>query len=203
MKARTLLRLLLAVTIAGIALSGFAGTSAAGGGETRIYVGDIYFCDPSYNNGVCETTIQAGDTVIWDFSPAEIPHTTTECGASCDDPTETPLWDSGVILGNEEPNTFSFQFDEPGVYLYYCHIHPFQQRGKIIVEAAPALAGDANCDGSVNSIDAALVLQYGAGLLAELPCQDNADVNGDGVYNSIDAALILQYVAGLLPSLPV
>ena len=61
--------------------------------------------------------------------------------------------------------------------------------------------GDANCDGSVNSIDAALVLQYDAGLLGSLGCQDAADVNNDGTINSIDAALILQFTAGLLDSL--
>ncbi len=61
--------------------------------------------------------------------------------------------------------------------------------------------GDANCDSSVNSIDAALVLQRVAGLLATLPCPAGADANDDGQVNSIDAALILQYVAGLLPEL--
>jgi hypothetical protein len=66
----------------------------------------------------------------------------------------------------------------------------------------PATAtGDANCDHSVNSIDAALVLQYSAGLIASLACQGAADVNHDGSVNAIDAALILQYVAGLIGSL--
>lgn len=64
-------------------------------------------------------------------------------------------------------------------------------------------SGDANCDGHVNSIDAALVLQSGASLLHSLPCSSLANVNGDGGINSIDAALILQYSAGLLNHLPV
>ena len=51
-------------------------------------------------------------------------------------------------------------------------------------------------------LDAALVLQFNAGLLGSLNCQQNADVNGDGEVNSIDAALILQFSAGLLDSLP-
>jgi len=63
-------------------------------------------------------------------------------------------------------------------------------------------AGDANCDGSVNSIDAALALQFSAGLIGSLRCQGAADANHDGSVNAIDAALILQYVAGLLPALP-
>lgn len=63
------------------------------------------------------------------------------------------------------------------------------------------LRGDANCNGSVNAIDAALVLQISAGLLDVLSCEDNADVNGNGSVDSIDAALVLQFVAGLLSSL--
>ena len=57
---------------------------------------------------------------------------------------------------------------------------------------------DVNCDGVVNSIDAAFVLQYVSGLLDALPCPDLADPNFDGATTSIDAALILQYSAGLL-----
>ena len=62
--------------------------------------------------------------------------------------------------------------------------------------------GDADCSGSVTSIDAALVLQLSAGLVASLSCQEFADANEDGELNSIDAALILQFVAGLLSNLP-
>jgi ABC-type branched-subunit amino acid transport system substrate-binding protein len=62
------------------------------------------------------------------------------------------------------------------------------------------LTGDVNGDSMINSIDAAVVLQYSAGLITSL-CRENADVDGDGTINSIDAALILQYEAGLLSSL--
>ena len=65
----------------------------------------------------------------------------------------------------------------------------------------PPVQGDASCDGNVNAIDAALILQFSAGLLGALDCQDAADVNNDGAINSIDAALILQFTAGLLDSL--
>ena len=58
--------------------------------------------------------------------------------------------------------------------------------------------GDVNCDGTANSIDAALVLQFGTALLGSLDCQDAADVNGDGDITSVDAALILQFTAGLI-----
>ena len=68
---------------------------------------------------------------------------------------------------------------------------------------ALALFGDVNCNGAVDSIDAALVLQQNAGLISALACQENGDVNLDGVVDSRDALLILQHVAGLLPGLPV
>ncbi len=64
-------------------------------------------------------------------------------------------------------------------------------------------AGDTDCDGLVNSIDAALILQLSAGLIASLACPAGADVNLDGATNAIDAALVLQFSAGLIPSLPV
>jgi hypothetical protein len=69
-----------------------------------------------------------------------------------------------------------------------------------IVSVGP---GDANCDGSVDAVDAALILQYAAGLIGSEPCLAAAGVNSDGSLNAVDAALILQHVAGLIPGLPV
>lgn len=63
------------------------------------------------------------------------------------------------------------------------------------------LPGDVNCDGRVNAIDAALILQVDAGLVRSLSCEKNADVSGDGAVNAIDAALVLQFDAGLIDSL--
>jgi hypothetical protein len=61
----------------------------------------------------------------------------------------------------------------------------------------PKLPGDADCNGVVDPIDAALMLQYEAGLTAGVDCPEDADVNHDGQVNSIDAALTLQKSAGL------
>ena len=178
-----------------------------------IAVGDRWFCDSSFQNGVCETVIDAGDTVVWDFSDASLPHTTTECGLSCDEPTDTPFWDSPVIA---DGSTFEvqFPFDQAGTYLYRCEVHPSQMRGRIIVQGTfplptpgPTITpmqqpGDVDCDSAANSIDATLVLQLDAGLVDALDCQQNGDVNGDSSVDSLDAALILQFDAGLIDSLP-
>jgi len=64
--------------------------------------------------------------------------------------------------------------------------------------APTKLCGDVNDDGSVNSVDAQLVLQLKAGLIDTLANVASADVNGDGEVTSVDAALILQKDAGLI-----
>ena len=62
--------------------------------------------------------------------------------------------------------------------------------------------GDVSCDGLVNPVDAALILQFAAGLIDAMPCGGSADVNEDGRINPIDASLILQFAAGLIAELP-
>jgi len=121
----------LGAALLGLALISVAPVSAQ---ETvTVAVGDAWFCSSDYQGGVCETSIDAGDTVVWDFSGALIPHTTTECGSSCDAPSDAPLWTSGTV---SDGRTYSYTFSQPGTYLYYCQIHPDIQRGRIIVREA-------------------------------------------------------------------
>ena len=265
------------------------------GGVCVIQVGDLWFCNASYQEAVCPTSIVAGDTVRWQF-PASglLTHTTTACGDDCDAPTAMPLWNSPTLAPGD---TFERTFDTPGQYLYYCTFHPTTQRGLIqVLEAAPApptnllarvvqdalsidlswqdnsdneqsfvverstagadgpwtaiatlpaattsyfdsglddgvtywyrvasandtgmspytdvvsgtatalpapALGDVDCDGRTNAIDATLILQLDASLIASLSCEQNADVNDDGRVDSVDATLILQLDAGLISS---
>ncbi len=70
---------------------------------------------------------------------------------------------------------------------------------RVLTEKMPAsITGDVNCDGEVSSIDAALILQFTAGLTEKLTCFADADTNDDGSVDAIDAALVLQLTAGLL-----
>lgn len=63
--------------------------------------------------------------------------------------------------------------------------------------------GDVSCDGRTNSVDAALILQYDAGLTTSFRCPDSADVNADGSVNGLDAAVVLRLEAGLIDRLSV
>ena len=62
----------------------------------------------------------------------------------------------------------------------------------------PNGCGDANGSGTVDAIDAALVLFKIAGLLPNVPNPSNADVDGNGRLDSIDVLQILQVSAGLI-----
>ena len=63
--------------------------------------------------------------------------------------------------------------------------------------------GDASCNGTVDPLDAALILQFAAGLTPALPCPSRADASGDGTVNPLDAALVLQFAGGFIDALPV
>ena len=97
---------------------------------TTVQMGDLWFCDPSFQNGVCDTTVTAGDTVEWVWVGSQ-PHTTTECAGDLDSCGSPHLWDSPVQTGG----TFSFTFDAPGTFLYRCQVHPLEMRGVITVLA--------------------------------------------------------------------
>ena len=72
---------------------------------------------------------------------------------------------------------------------------------KLTVNEYEGKLGDVNGDAKVNSADAAVILQYGAGIVQEINA-GIADVTGDGKVNSADAAAILQYGAGIILEFP-
>lgn len=131
---------LLLIALAGL-LALAAGTSlssgAAQGETTTVDMGDFFFCDPSFEIGACETTISVGDTIVWEYTSGSVGHTVTHCGDSCDSPTDSPLWDSRRELTRllAPGESFSFTFDAPGTFLYYCSIHPLAMRARVVVEA--------------------------------------------------------------------
>ena len=136
MRRSLIVALAAAALVAPAALLAGSHDAAAQPSTTTIQVGDLWFCDPSNQGGQCDTTIEAGDTVTWQFG-GSMPHTSTHCPDNLDDCESPHLWDSGVVFSGP----FSFTFDTPGLYLYRCQVHPFQMEGSITVaEAAEATA---------------------------------------------------------------
>jgi len=66
-------------------------------------------------------TVPAGTTVIWK-NQDDIPHTVT---------STTKAFKSQAL---DTDDNFSFTFTTPGVYEYFCSLHP-HMTGKIVVEA--------------------------------------------------------------------
>ena len=130
--ARKVGTVILALATVAVALVVSSGSASAA--TTTVPVGDLYYCAPSFEGGVCTTTISAGDTVVWDLSGANIAHTVTDCGASCDNPTSSSVFDSGILEGG----SFQFTFANAGTFNYYCQVHAFEMRGVISVQAAAA-----------------------------------------------------------------
>lgn len=127
---------LLLIAVVGILAGGqalFRRERASAQGTTVIDVGDLWFCAQSFGNGVCETTVAAGDTVQWRWTGAFV-HTTTECAGDLDVCPEPHLWDSPPLA----TGTFSFTFNTPGTYVYRCQVHPSSMRGRITVLAPTA-----------------------------------------------------------------
>ena len=73
----------------------------------------------------------------------------------------------------------------------------------ITITASFKHLGDVTGDGRANSLDAAFILRYDAGLIGEDKLDFSvADVTGDGKINSQDAAFVLRFDAALLSVFP-
>ncbi|HTD21246.1 MAG TPA: plastocyanin/azurin family copper-binding protein [Terriglobales bacterium] len=73
------------------------------------------------------TTINAGDTVQWDWVSGFHSTTSGTCSGTC---TADGKWDSGA---HSAPSTFSFTFNSAGTFAYYCSVHLAAMTGKVIV----------------------------------------------------------------------
>ena len=64
-----------------------------------------------------DVTVTVGTTVTWTNQDGA-PHTVTSGSPD----SKSGLWDSGRLSSG---NQFSFTFDQPGSFAYYCSIHPY------------------------------------------------------------------------------
>ncbi len=126
-----------------------SGSDTANAGPS-IDVGDIWFCDSSFQSGVCETVVPAGSLVTWTWV-GFLPHNVVECGANFSKgPSCTggggPDWSSSTQVSG----TFARSFDTEGQFFYLCTVHPLTMRGKITVSGT-AVGGIAELPGLSSS----------------------------------------------------
>ena len=99
-------RVLYLLALSLIALSVVVPTAGAQQGQTAtVNMRDNYFDQANI-------TVPAGTTVTW-VQSGNNPHTTTSYDG---------LWDSGLLPGGSG-QTFSFTFNTPGTYRYFCRPH--------------------------------------------------------------------------------
>lgn len=114
-------------------------TAPSVAGIVTIEAGTDWFGDSGFQNGVYETTIQAGDTVQWNI--VEAVHTVYECGdnwSSANTCTDA-AWNSDILSAGD---TFSQTFNTAGTFAYLCTLHPLTMRGTITVQGSAPAAND-------------------------------------------------------------
>lgn len=132
---------LVLILAAGIALATTVALLPAAGdtqaATVTVPAGNNWYCDSSYQGGVCETTVNVGDTVTWEMVAGL--HTVTECDdtfTSC--PPAGGGFGSGILSSGQ---TFSHTFTEPDSVEYLCTLHPQEMRGRITVQAPSPTPG--------------------------------------------------------------
>jgi amicyanin len=89
---------------------------------TAAQAADIGVKIANFTFGPQELKVKAGTTVTW-TNEDDIPHTVT---------STTQVFNSGALDTDQK---FSFTFTTPGIYKYFCALHP-HMTGSIVVEAA-------------------------------------------------------------------
>jgi plastocyanin len=112
-RVRPFLTLASVAVLWSLAGSAPARAAAADAAQITITIKDFMFTPMSL-------TVKAGSTVMWGNKDQE-PHTVV---------SDSGVFRSGALDTDE---TFSFKFDQPGIYHFRCSMHP-QMLGTIVVE---------------------------------------------------------------------
>ena len=115
-----------------ISVAGMALAPVANAASTRVSIANYAWSNP-------QVQVNLGEKVTWDWLGPDLAHSVT--GISAND----LQWDSDP--GTDAPShragdSYTLQFEQPGVYLFQCKLHAFV-RGEVIVSPTP---GDPNSD---------------------------------------------------------
>jgi plastocyanin len=96
-------------------------TSTGDGGTTTTIEGDFTIGIENFAFTAPSVSIPVGQTLTWKNLTEGTVHTTTSSDG---------VWNSGRIEGGE---TFSFTFDKPGTFTYFCATHR-EMTGTVVVD---------------------------------------------------------------------
>ncbi len=128
---KRMLARLVALSLLGMLV--FAPSVWAQGEEVTVRMEDNFFAPANI-------TVEPGTTVTW-VQSGDNPHTTTSYDG---------LWDSGLLPGGSG-QSFSFTFEEPGTYDYFCM--PHEALGMVgTVTVTDGAAGTATASPTANAL---------------------------------------------------
>ncbi|MBI4717541.1 MAG: cupredoxin domain-containing protein [Planctomycetes bacterium] len=115
------------VCLMSAAAAWLAGCTVAGGGAVEEGVTEVAIRGFQFIPD--QVTIKVGERVRWtNFDAA--PHTATS--GNPEDADAGSIWASPNLTMGQ---SFTFQFDEAGEFVYHCEVHPAQMRGaRVVVE---------------------------------------------------------------------
>ncbi|HTC92272.1 MAG TPA: hypothetical protein VK699_02330 [Terriglobales bacterium] len=116
----------------------------------HIGLGGFQLAFTDADSGTNITVVRPGDTVTWEWDYLGIDHSTTS--GTCDPVSPFAVcrpdgtWDSGLRFNPPPPPTFTRQFNNLGVFPYFCQIHgpAFGMRARVVVLNAPDYELDIN-----------------------------------------------------------
>jgi plastocyanin len=130
---KRMLARLVALSLLGMLV--FAPSVGAQGEEVTVRMEDNFFAPANI-------TVEPGTTVTW-VQSGDNPHTTTSYDG---------LWDSGLLPGGSG-QSFSFTFDEPGTYDYFCIPHEdLGMVGTVTVTVTGGAAGTATASPTATAL---------------------------------------------------
>ena len=112
-----------------------ATTASAATKQVTVGPGVVFTDVSTGTSNPAVTTINVGDTVVWNWAAGSINHSTTSgtCSGGC---APDGIWDSPT----QSSGSFSHTFNTPGTFHYFCRPHQAAMQGMVVVNPPPDFA---------------------------------------------------------------